>query len=410
MSFSGFDESESCGLRRLLRALGIKLAPNFSKNTTHLLCPSATGPKFAKACEWGKPVVKMSWLAAIVSTGIISSLEDHLVPGSVAGSKEMLKLDLGVPIEVEVDGKGKAKDITPVDHFPADSFESRAEPPLRFQTTHSLQVNSVVSALSQSGSLPLTPTCPSHIQESVTQSDPGAGNDAPKSSWRELEHERLTAKIPSSRTPSPMKVAKAGSRSSISPTKIDHEATKALQESITRALKRHRSEDDEILNGGRNSKRQRPQRHKVSYTLVMACKFVLINMVLQALSRQASTSKFRAAEVATTPFAVAPTSPFESFDLVESDMLPDIESAVGLKKDASHQMNSSRRTRSSDENVNGLSQEESMRVVYEDPGLADERKKLMEFLKTQTPESPSKASKAPISVRRGKKTRKGMRC
>jgi len=103
-------------------------------------------------------------------------------------------------------------------------------------------------------------------------------DDAPISSWRELEHERLTAKIPSSRTPSPMKVARAGSQSPISHTKIDHEATKALQESITRALKRHIPEEDEVL---RNQKRQRLQRHKVNYhTSSMAHKVLLIDVVL----------------------------------------------------------------------------------------------------------------------------------
>ena len=110
LSFSGFDESELCGLRRLLRALGIKLAPNFSKKTTHLLCPSATGPKFAKACEWGKPVVKMSWLAAMASTGNIPSLKGHLVLGNIAGLRNIPKLDSSVSMEVvDVDVKGKAK-------------------------------------------------------------------------------------------------------------------------------------------------------------------------------------------------------------------------------------------------------------------------------------------------------------
>ena len=72
-----------------------------------------------------------------------------------------------------------------------------------------------------------------------------------------------------------MKVARTGSQSSISHTKIDHEATKALQESITRALKRHRSEEDEIL---RNPKRQRLQRHKVN--LILVRKVLLIDVVL----------------------------------------------------------------------------------------------------------------------------------
>lgn len=119
LSLSGFDQSESCGLRRLLRALGITLAPNFSKRTTHLLCPSGTGPKFTKACEWGKPVVKMSWLAAVASVGVIPPAEGHLVPGSASALGNSSKLDFGVPMELDVKSKGKAKaipqDLPPID-------------------------------------------------------------------------------------------------------------------------------------------------------------------------------------------------------------------------------------------------------------------------------------------------------
>jgi len=104
-------------------------------------------------------------------------------------------------------------------------------------------------------------------------------------------------------------------------------------------------------------------------------------------------------------FAVAPTSPF---DLVDSDMLPVIEPATSLKKAANHHSSGSRRTRSSTENVNEASQEESMRVMYEDPGLADERKKLMDLLKTQTQENQSKDNKVSESIRRGKRPRKDM--
>lgn len=119
LSLSGFDQSESCGLRRLLRALGIILAPNFSKRSTHLLCPSGTGPKFEKAVEWGKPVVKMSWLATMTSTGLIPPVEDHLVSRNTSETSRGSNLASGVPMAIDVKGKGKAKaipqDLTPVD-------------------------------------------------------------------------------------------------------------------------------------------------------------------------------------------------------------------------------------------------------------------------------------------------------
>ena len=84
-------------------------------------------------------------------------------------------------------------------------------------------------------------------------------------------------RVPSSKSPSPMKSlynihanGGSGSRLSLSPVKIDHEATKALQESITSLLGKRPSPEGEKLAGGgadipngRNGKRARP-RSKVS--------------------------------------------------------------------------------------------------------------------------------------------------
>ncbi|KAI0000489.1 hypothetical protein BJV77DRAFT_391179 [Russula vinacea] len=46
-------------------------APTFNRATTHLLCPSAAGAKYAKARMWGTPVVDMSWLSFIAKTGAL---------------------------------------------------------------------------------------------------------------------------------------------------------------------------------------------------------------------------------------------------------------------------------------------------------------------------------------------------
>ncbi|KAF9450451.1 hypothetical protein P691DRAFT_725915 [Macrolepiota fuliginosa MF-IS2] len=452
LSLSGFDQSESCGLRRLVRALGITLAPNFSKRTTHLLCPSGTGPKFEKAIEWGKPVVKMSWLAAIASTGVVPLDEEHIVSRSTLGVGT--GFDFGVPMEVDIKGKGKAKaipqDLPPLeigktmnDITNADTLESplgtsknpdfpsrKRQPPKPIpQTSHSsassvsisfgqpkyglgsvlvppTRLPSLVSVPPQSGSSSSPASAlPPHIQQSIqqesfTQSDyspavPGASsgssiNEIPRPTWQEVEQERLTVKIPSSRTPSPMKLSKKGSRTSLSPVKIDHEATKALQESITRALKRHTSEEDEVLNGGRSSKRQRPHRQKKALTR-------------QLTEQETSEISVDSNPIHIIPFAASTISPFESFDVAEDDMLPIIEPAAGNRKSAGKHT-SSRRTKSSA--VGGSvepEEEQSMRVTYEDPGLADERKKLMRLLKSQNQESPSKA---PESTRRSTRVRK----
>ena len=59
--------------------VGINLAPTFSRRATHLLCPSGTGLKFEKACEWGIPVVNIHWLVKMAESGLIPSLDGFLV-------------------------------------------------------------------------------------------------------------------------------------------------------------------------------------------------------------------------------------------------------------------------------------------------------------------------------------------
>ena len=92
---------------------------------------------------------------------------------------------------------------------------------------------------------------------------------------RLLERQPTTIVVPSSKSPSPMKslknIGSGGSRLSLSPVKIDHEATKALQESITSLLGKRPTPEREDMAGGpadvpnaRNGKRARPHRSKVS--------------------------------------------------------------------------------------------------------------------------------------------------
>ena len=81
-------------------------------------------------------------------------------------------------------------------------------------------------------------------------------------------------RVPSSKSPSPMKslknISRSGSRQSLSPVKIDHEATKALQETISSLLGKRPTPEGEDLAGvadvpnGRNGKRTRPHRSRVS--------------------------------------------------------------------------------------------------------------------------------------------------
>ncbi|KAJ7174295.1 hypothetical protein C8R46DRAFT_1080571 [Mycena filopes] len=123
LSFSGLEENEACWVRRMLKALGITLAPAFSRSTTHLLCPAGTGPKYTRARQWGVPIVSMAWLASMAREGRVPAVGDFLVDG-----------DAGVvDSEVEVvppvgKGKGKEKaEETMVDI--TNSYDSQSPPP-----------------------------------------------------------------------------------------------------------------------------------------------------------------------------------------------------------------------------------------------------------------------------------------
>lgn len=118
LSFSGLDQAESFWVKRLVRALGITFTPDFSRRSTHLLCPSATGPKYDKAVEWQKPVVDLKWLAEMANTGAISNVEEYsLWGGKRAGSMSTMEESRVAPEnqkEAHKDkGKGRAMDPPP---------------------------------------------------------------------------------------------------------------------------------------------------------------------------------------------------------------------------------------------------------------------------------------------------------
>jgi DNA replication regulator DPB11 len=185
-------------------------------------------------------------------------------------------------------------------------------------------------------------------------------------------------RVPSSTSPSPMRppsLQKGGSsRQSLSPVKIDPEATKALQESITSLLGKRPSPDVEEppssagkagrAKGVRPRKRVRPQRLKVglfpvrpgptltSYSQVQqGTEVQKVEPPKVQQSSAAATSKTLRLDGAAV--YVDPLNPF--------GRCPDEVAVV--------------------ESAPPQSQPESIRVMYEDPGQRDEKKRLMNVLK-----------------------------
>lgn len=84
---------------------GMTLSPNFSRRSTHLLCPSRTGAKHDKALEWGIPVIGMEWMSEIARTGTIP-----VTAVSEANSWDDMYADV-TEQPIPDKGKGKARAV-----------------------------------------------------------------------------------------------------------------------------------------------------------------------------------------------------------------------------------------------------------------------------------------------------------
>ena len=72
---TGFSGDNSVYLKRLLKALGLKLAFKLNRECSHLVCSEPVGLKYDKAVEWGIEAVKDEWLFAVGRSGIAEGAE-----------------------------------------------------------------------------------------------------------------------------------------------------------------------------------------------------------------------------------------------------------------------------------------------------------------------------------------------
>ncbi|TFK21460.1 hypothetical protein FA15DRAFT_672523 [Coprinopsis marcescibilis] len=440
IGLSGLDQSESCHTRRLLRALGITLVPQFSRKTTHLLCPSGTGLKFDKAGEWGIPVVSNGWLEAIVRQGRICSLDEHIVKGPPStendvtsrpadpkgkGKASDIHNDMaGDMADMDIDEDVRMQDITnniqpgasprdPASQLPVDkqqvpslakhnTLERHAtvlceggppERPLGMgqptellggAETSSLYVDpSSVQTLAHDPPLVRYGTrASSSVAHTVdgsffgngkrTQSDESVpqeqqeerAKDTPSRKQSLRSHSSKDAadkfeRIPSSKSPSPMKMPISRRVSSMSPAKFD---PGHLKDSIESLLGKRSSPDEEPVeagnenaesaqvedptNGARNTKRKRPQRGKATAR------------IRAQRTRSTTTTMTRSGKSSSPAPALAPV--LEGVSLSAFN-------AYGAMDDESQALDEL---------------QQSARVVYEDPAQVQERDRLMNMLKT----------------------------
>ncbi|TCD70891.1 hypothetical protein EIP91_001199 [Steccherinum ochraceum] len=368
LSFSGLDQSEGFWIRRLARALGLSLAPNFSRRTTHLLCPSMTGAKFDKAVEWGIPVVDLGWMERLAKEGLVPPVEidgGHPSYRSEPSSPRVAADPLPERDPVDRKGKGKANDADVANNAPLPLLNDPPDkrPPSRSPGHRPQRKDSVDDFFGEPGALlandiPSSPlfedpaTSPPRSRASTadphrTPSRRGSNDHQALShqpTLQELREDMLQTRIPSSNSPSPVKppsggaAAKRGPVFGHSPLRISKEASKVLEESITSLLgKRHPSEED--LHG-RGGKRARP------------------------LIRTKSKQNQQAAPNPAPPPPPVHLDHFDAYGLGEEGE-EDISMLVGEGPGSDHQ---------------------SMHVTYEDPNQNDERKRLMRLLETHKKE------------------------
>ncbi|KAI0763303.1 hypothetical protein BD413DRAFT_211081 [Trametes elegans] len=264
VSYSGLDQSEACWTRRLLRALGIEHAPNFSRRTTHLLCPSGMGAKADKAREWGTPIVDMEWLASIAHRGVVPST---LPPTAAENVTVDQNGDLDLPVvdytgapevlmatqqpakksqgDLKAKGKGNAGmvDITN-DPAPRSRSLSYYDPPLDEpqaggEEHESFGVPSMLLDAPLPSDQPSTPRQHSKAPSPALQSDadappPRTQSDADQSSDAAIPDRLYEERVPLSESPSPMRMP--GERTPTTPRRFVRQPTMELQQRITTLL------------------------------------------------------------------------------------------------------------------------------------------------------------------------------
>ncbi|KAJ7638247.1 hypothetical protein FB45DRAFT_902376 [Roridomyces roridus] len=233
LSFSTLDASEACWVRRLLKALGITLAPAFSRQTTHLLCPSGTGAKYTRAREWGVPVVNMDWLAAMAHQGAVPPVDAFLLRPSPPP-----------PARPSFGEAGPVLRSGPANDSPSKRVVPRTPSPSKRPTS-----TPVVQPI-------LVTTQSSAVRRAATFDGVGRGREEPVAALVRAHSSSSPARVPSSSSPSPLR---RGRGPSVSPVQVPDHRTKALQESLVSLLGKRPATPEGDTRAG---KRGRPHRSK----------------------------------------------------------------------------------------------------------------------------------------------------
>lgn len=294
---------------------GITLAPAFSRQTTHLLCPSGTGAKFARAREWGVPVVNMGWLTAMAREGAVPAVHAFLVDvasdpagadaqgrknkekGKEKETSEEMMQDITNSYDGQdsqpkqkpegsfflppppparpsfgeagptlrlgpVDGPPARRSTDPGSRAPPASPSPPKRPTLSRSTTPLELIAQAVPVPTQSSSGGPSSSSSSAVRRAATFGAVGHAREGVAVGLARAHTSSSPARVPSSVSPSPLRRSRGPS---VSPVHVPDHRTKALQESIVSLLgKRAATPEGDIAPGGAG-KRGRPHRSKVCF-------------------------------------------------------------------------------------------------------------------------------------------------
>ncbi|KZT06146.1 uncharacterized protein LAESUDRAFT_701065 [Laetiporus sulphureus 93-53] len=352
ISYSGLDQSEVCWIGRLARAIGANVAPSLSRQSTHLLCPSGTGAKADKARQWGIPVVDMNWLCELATVGVIApaTVEDK------PDNNRETPTDVDVNVSRRAKGKQRAtdpiiKDIT--NELPSGTDQERKamQESKPGSIDHENEVEAEDRAVfglpnallseplkRQSSAVTAIPLSQATTFTDETETEPGLPSerilvaDSRQSSLAQLTTNIQADRVPSSESPSPVKLLPGSGSAPPSPSKMSVDTAKVLQKNVTSLLGKRLSTEDEGSDTGNPTgcKRSRPP------------------------TRTASGSRLE------LPLQVDP------------EVLP-----VPLQADRPNP------AISAEIRPSGRPEDKSVRVTYEDPRQNAEKKKLMKLLTSQ---------------------------
>ncbi|EJD06504.1 uncharacterized protein FOMMEDRAFT_165286 [Fomitiporia mediterranea MF3/22] len=280
---SGLAASEKTPSVRLVKAIGATVTDQLSKRNTHLICPCGTGAKFDKAQEWRIPILNLQWLYATVKTGTMQEVKDYLVTAVAPENTGKGGMMMDITNSEFVQGSSKVKTPSKSSDRSQSSDTSIPVVPSSFTETgpefsDSWVANALLSesvhdhpptsspALStrSHGTSPTTPSKRKHKPTNLTMENttvllPFTSPTKRRSPTK--YHDR----VPSSVTPSPLKMPSKNTRTadheaSITPTTaptatantLSGESANVLKDAIASLLGKRPSSEDQDFDNNQN--------------------------------------------------------------------------------------------------------------------------------------------------------------